>query len=70
MNLKQLNLICYTICIVCVVAGIVFALTLIWGDLENKLAWKGFLTIGVFFLASALTLSVNKMIERPHDREF
>ncbi len=69
MNLKQLNLICYTICIVCIIAGIVFALTLIWGDINNKLAWKGSLTIGVFFIASALTLSVNKMIERPSDRE-
>ena len=64
MDLKRLNTICYTICIVCIVAGVVFALILIWGELENEIAWKGFMTIGVFFLGSALTLSVNKMLER------
>lgn len=26
------------------------------GDLENELAWKGFMTVGVFFLASAVPL--------------
>ena len=64
MNLKGLNIVCYTICIICIVAGVVFALILIWGDVDNEIAWKGFMTIGVFFLGSVLTLSVNKMLER------
>ncbi len=64
MTLKHLNTICYTICIVCIVFGVILALTLIWGDWNNEFAWKGFMTIGVFFLGSALTLSVNQMIGR------
>ena len=63
--MKLLNTVCYTICIVCIIAGVLLSLVLIWGDIENKIAWKGFMTIGVFFLASTLTLSVNKVIERP-----
>jgi hypothetical protein len=59
----MLNTVCYTICIICIVAAVVIALTLIWGDLENELIWKSLVTVGVFFLASALTLSVNRMIE-------
>lgn len=62
MDLKQLNAICYTICVVCIIAGVLFALVLIWGEFASALAWKGFLTIGVFFLASALTLSINKTL--------
>ncbi len=70
MFLKHLNTVCYTICIVCIIAGVILALSLIWGGWENEFVWKGFLTIGVFFLASALTLSVNKMIEpKVNDRE-
>ena len=67
MNLKPLNTICYTICIICIVAGVLFSLILIWGDIENKIAWKGFMTIGVIFLASTLTLSVNRMMTRSGD---
>ncbi len=65
MSLKHLNTICYTVCVVCIIAGVILALTLIWGGWENEIAWKGFMTIGVFFLASVLTLSVNQMIDRP-----
>ena len=64
MTLKQLNTICYTICIVCIIAGVVLALILIWGDVNSEIVWKGLMTIGVFMFGSAVTLSVNKMIER------
>jgi len=67
MALKELNTICYTICIVCIIAGIGLALSLIWGDWENRIAWKGLMTVSVLFLGAALTLSVNKIIDR--DRE-
>jgi hypothetical protein len=65
MSLKQVNSICYAVCIVCIIVGVVLALALIWGDFNDKIAWKGFMTIGVLFLASTLTLSVNRMIDRP-----
>lgn len=64
MNLKSLNIICYTICIVCIIAGVTFALILIWGSLDNEFAWKGFCSIGVIFLGSALTLAVNTALDR------
>ena len=63
-TIAKLNIICYSICIICIVAGVLFALYIIWGDVESRMAWKGFLTIAVFFLGSALTLSVNKMMTR------
>lgn len=63
MNLDRLNKICFTICIICIVAGAVLSLAMIWLELhDEKFAWKSWLTIGVFFLASALTLSVNKTL--------
>lgn len=64
MYLKRLNAICYAICIVCIVAGAVFSLALIWGDIENEFTWKGFLTIGVFFLGATFVLSLNKTAAR------
>ena len=63
MNLEKLNKICFTNCIVCIVAGSVLALAMIWLELEEeKFVWKSWLTSAVFFLASALTLSVSKAL--------
>jgi len=61
-NLQQLNKICYMICIVCIVAGTVLSLAMIWGDLrDHALVWKSWQTIGVLFLAAALTLCVSNL---------
>ena len=63
MNLQHLNRICFTICIVCIVLGTVLSLAMIWGEInDNEFVWKSWLTIGLFFLASALTLSVSKAL--------
>ena len=63
MNLHHLNKICFTICIVCIVLGTVLSLAMIWGEIrDNESVWKSWLTIGVLFLASALTLSVSKTL--------
>lgn len=63
MALKTLNKICFTICIVYIVAGTVLSLAMIWGDLEDdEGVWKAWLTILVFFLSSALTMSVSKSL--------
>lgn len=64
MNFDKLNKICFTICIVCIVAGTVLSLVMIWGEMHNdKIVWKSWLTIAVFFLASVLTLAVAKTLE-------
>jgi hypothetical protein len=63
MNLQHLNKVCFTICIVCIVLGTVLSLAMIWGEIkDNTFVWKSWLTIGVLFLASALTLSVSKTL--------
>lgn len=63
MNLRVLNKVCFTICIVCIVLGTVLSLGMIWGDLaDSDFVWRSWLTIGVLFLASALTLSVSKAL--------
>lgn len=60
MNLEVLNRVCFTICIVCIVLGAALSLSMIWGTYENEYVWKSWLSLGVLFLASALTLSVSK----------
>ena len=63
MNLKHLNKICFTTCIICIVLGTVLSLAMIWGEVrDSPFMWKSWFTIGVLFLASALTLSVNKTL--------
>ncbi len=63
MNLQHLNKVCFTICIVCIVLGTVLSLAMIWGDIrDSEFVWKSWLTIGVFFLSSALTLIVSKTL--------
>jgi len=42
----------------------VSSLVMIWAELnDSKIVWKSWLTIAVFFLTSALTLSVTKALE-------
>ena len=42
MNIKVLNRLCYTVCIICIVAGTVLTFTMIWGTYENTnpFVWK------------------------------
>ena len=61
MNLQYLDKTCFTICIVCIVAGTFLSLVMIWADIrDNEFVWKSWMTIALFFLASALTLAVSK----------
>lgn len=63
MNLQHLNKVCFTICIICILSGTVLSLAMIWGEIsDNEFVWKSWLTTGVLFLASALTLSVSKTL--------
>ena len=66
MNLQLLNKVCFTICIGCIVLGTMFSLAIIWGELSDneEFVWKSWLSTGVLFLASALTLSVSKTLGR------
>ena len=62
MNLTVLNKLCWTICIVCIVAGTVLSLSMIWGAYQNDTLMKAWSSIGVLFFASAATLIVSKMV--------
>ncbi len=63
MNMNALNKICFTICLVTVVLAMLLAFALIWGGGDKEFLWKGELSGGVLFCASAATLSVGKSLE-------
>ncbi len=54
---QQVNRICFTICIVCIVLGAVLLFALIWMP-QSETVTKGFLSSLVLFLASLLTVGV------------
>ena len=62
MNLTVLNRICWTICIVTIVAGTALSFSMIWGNHESEFLWKAWLSIGVLFFGSAATLIVSKVV--------
>ncbi|MEK7411939.1 MAG: hypothetical protein AAB263_01330 [Planctomycetota bacterium] len=62
MDLHKLSKICFTICVVCIVLGVVLALVCIWGDVKDAVMWKAGLTVAVFFGASLLTMNVIKAL--------
>jgi hypothetical protein len=64
MDIKKLNKICFTICIVCIITGIVLGLALIWGSHDSEVLWKGLGTVLVLFFGSALTLSVSNAFSK------
>ena len=63
MGLRALNRVCFTICVVCIVLGVVMGLGLIWVSKDSEFVWKGLATVGVVFAGSAATLSVSKTFE-------
>jgi hypothetical protein len=65
MNLQALNTICFTLSIVCIVLGSVLAISMIWTEYDNQFLWKTWVTLGVLFLASTLTLVVSKKFGAP-----
>ena len=64
MDLQVLNKVCFAICIVCIVVGTVLSISMIWVTYESEFLSKFWLTNGVLFLASALTLVVSKTFGR------
>ena len=67
---SMVNLICFVICLVCIVAGTTISILAIWGVVEkNYVVLKSLLTFGVIFLASLLTITVNKFMPVRRERE-
>jgi hypothetical protein len=61
-NWQVLNRVCFTICIICIAAGTVFSLILIWTPYESDVLLKLYGTILVLFFASAATLIVSRVV--------
>ena len=61
MNLRQLNTVCFTVSIVCIVLGSMLAISMIWMDHSSEFLWKTWGTICVVFLASTITMVVARM---------
>jgi hypothetical protein len=58
-----INLICFAICIICIVAGTTISILAIWGVFETSYVFlRSLSTLGVIFLASVFTITVNKII--------
>ena len=59
--MKAISYLCFTLALVSIVSGTTIAIQAIWIGL-NPSTWKGLMTCGVLFLASALTASINHLI--------
>jgi hypothetical protein len=69
MKLDDLNRICFTICIICIIFGVLIAMGMIWWTGSNEIAMRGLATVGVLFLGASLTLSVSKTFDRTARRD-
>ena len=63
MDLKNIRSICFTVCILSIIIGLLLGLALIWGIVkDSEFAWKVFMTLGLFFVSASLTLSVARYL--------
>ena len=62
MNLTVLNRICWTLCIISILAGTALSFGMIWGKHDSEFLWKAWLSIGVLFFGSAATLVVSRLL--------
>lgn len=68
MNLNNVRSICFTVCIICIIAGLLLGLAMIWGVVkDSEFAWKVYMTLGLFFVSASLTLSVARYLGSPRN---
>lgn len=66
--MKNLNRITLYISILCILIATTISILAIWRVvIDTQFVWKSLMTLGVIFLASLLTFTVNNLI--PADRE-
>jgi Na+/melibiose symporter-like transporter len=59
--LKALNILCFTICTVCICASVVIGLMMVWsdrGDRDQQI--KLLVSCGIIFIGAVATMSVSK----------
>lgn len=61
--MRTIRTICFTICIFCILASLLLGVAMIWDWVKDSdFIHKSFMTLGVLFLASLLTLSVARKL--------
>jgi len=61
-TLRSINVICFSVCILCIVTGVALSIIFIWGDVNSWIAGKTLLSIGILFLGSTMALFVNRIV--------
>jgi hypothetical protein len=68
MRQDTIRTICFTVCILCIVVGMLLGIGIIWDWIDDSaLIRKSFMTLGLLFLASLLTLSVARKLGVKND---
>jgi hypothetical protein len=68
MRQDTIRSICFTVCIFCIVAGMLLGIGMIWDWIDDStLIRKSFMTLGLLFLASLLTLTVASKLGMKND---
>lgn len=62
--MSWLNTICFTVCMICIAAGTVLALAMVWVEISSDVAFKSWITLAIIGLASAMVAGTAKMLER------
>lgn len=63
MRQDTIRTVCFTVCIICIVVGMLLGIVVIWDWIDDSaLIRKSFMTLGLLFLASLLTLSVARKL--------
>ncbi len=68
--MKNLNRITLYISILCILIATTISILAIWRVvIDTQFVWKSLMTLGVIFLASLLTFTVNNLIPVDRDRK-
>ena len=51
---------CFVVCVLCIFAGVVLGLAMIWLPTLSDILWKGLATVGVVFLGASSVLSLSR----------
>ena len=60
----MIRIICFSVCLVSVVLAVLFGLVVIWSNITPDTAWRGFLSLILFFGGSLAIETVNEVFTR------
>ena len=63
--MKSITKICFAVCILCIIGATCVSIMAIWNVVDDSaLVWKSLSTMGVIFLASIMTVTVDNIFSR------